>query len=226
MSDNRRYYYLKLKDHFFDNESMVLLESMQDGTLYINLLLKLYCLSLKNNGKLLFNDEIPYTPQMIATVTRQTLGVVEKAISIFTKLRLMEVIYGDVLYMSNIELHIGQSSTEGERKRIARSKHGQMSAICPPKIEREKERELEPKREQPTRTAYGKYLNVFLSVDEQAELQKQYPHDWETYVERLSVFMKSSGKTYADHCATLVKWLSEDQKKTACPLVYEGADSL
>ena len=39
---NRKYYYLKLKENYFDDDSIVLLESMQDGVLYSNILLKLY----------------------------------------------------------------------------------------------------------------------------------------------------------------------------------------
>ena len=53
MSDNRKYYYLKLKENYFDEDAIVLLESMQDGILYSNILLKLYLKSLKNGGKLL-----------------------------------------------------------------------------------------------------------------------------------------------------------------------------
>ena len=33
MSDNRKYYYLKLKENYFDDDSIVLLESMPDGVL-------------------------------------------------------------------------------------------------------------------------------------------------------------------------------------------------
>ena len=47
MSDNRKYYYLKLKENFYNSETMVILESMQDGVLYSNLLLKMYLMSLK-----------------------------------------------------------------------------------------------------------------------------------------------------------------------------------
>ena len=36
MADNRKYYYLKLKDNYFDDDSIVLLESMQDGMIYSN----------------------------------------------------------------------------------------------------------------------------------------------------------------------------------------------
>ena len=51
MSDNRKYYYLKLKENYFDDDSIVLLESMQDGVLYSNILLKLYLKSLKQDRK-------------------------------------------------------------------------------------------------------------------------------------------------------------------------------
>ena len=51
MSDNRKYYYLKLKENFYNSETMVILESMQDGLLYSNLLLKMYLMSLKSGGK-------------------------------------------------------------------------------------------------------------------------------------------------------------------------------
>ena len=63
------------------------------------------------------DENIPYTAQMIATITRQQVGTVERALQIFMKLGLVEPLPSGALYMSNIELLIGQSSTEGERKR-------------------------------------------------------------------------------------------------------------
>ena len=41
MSDNKKYYYLKLKDDFFERPEIKVLESMQNGYKYSNLLLKL-----------------------------------------------------------------------------------------------------------------------------------------------------------------------------------------
>ena len=58
MSDNRKYYYLKLKENYFDDDSIVLLESMQDGVLYSNILLKLYLKSLKHGGRLQLDEDI------------------------------------------------------------------------------------------------------------------------------------------------------------------------
>ena len=61
MSDNRKYYYLKLKENFYNSETMVILESMQDGLLYSNLLLKMYLMSLKSGGILMLGDHLPHT---------------------------------------------------------------------------------------------------------------------------------------------------------------------
>lgn len=60
MSDNRKYYYLKLKENYFDDDSIVLLESMQDGVLYSNILLKLYLKSLKHGGRLQLDEDMDW----------------------------------------------------------------------------------------------------------------------------------------------------------------------
>ncbi|MBQ2956385.1 MAG: phage replisome organizer N-terminal domain-containing protein, partial [Clostridia bacterium] len=155
MADNRKYYYLKLKENYFDDDVIMVLESMPDGILYSNLLLKLYLKSLKHGGRLQLDENIPYTAQMIATITHHQIGTVERALNIFLKLGLMEHAPDGGFYMSNIELMIGKSSTEGERKKQARlalkAQSGQMSGhlsdIHPPEIEIKKEIELESERE-------------------------------------------------------------------------------
>ena len=117
MSDNQKYYYLKLVDNFFDRDEMIILESMPDGYLYSNILLKLYLRSLKNTGKLMFNDRIPYNSTMLANVTRHPVAVVEKAVDIFRQLGLVEILDNGAIYMLDIQDFIGKSSTEADRKR-------------------------------------------------------------------------------------------------------------
>lgn len=97
--DNKKYYYMRLKEDFFDTDEMKLLEAMQDGYLYSNILLKMYLKSLKGNGKLMFNNATPYNSQMIATVTGHQLGTVEKALEIFRQLGLIEVLESGAIYM-------------------------------------------------------------------------------------------------------------------------------
>jgi len=122
MSDSKKYYYLKLKDNFYDSEEMIILQNMTDGYLYSDILMKLYLRSLKNNGKLMFNDLIPYTPNVLAQVVRHQVGTVEKALKIFEQLNLIEILDNGAIYMLNIQNFIGESSTEADRVRKYRSK--------------------------------------------------------------------------------------------------------
>ena len=229
MSDNRKYYYLKLKENYFDDDSIVLLESMQDGVLYSNILLKMYLKSLKHGGRLQLDENIPYTAQMIATITRQQIGTVERALQIFLKLGLVEVLESGTFYMSNIELLIGQSSTEAERKRAARLQNkalsaprtngGHLSDIRPPEIEIELEKEIEIEKERegetghPAPAAYGRYNNVILTDTELSGLKTELPDKWEYYIDRLSCHIASTGKQYHSHAATIYKWAQEDAAK-------------
>lgn len=137
MSDNKKYYYLKLKENFFDSEEMILLQNMQDGYLYSDILMKLYLRSLKNEGKLMVRDLIPYTPSALAQVVRHQIGTVEKALKIFQELGLVEILDNGAIYMLDIQNFIGESSTEADRKRKYRSQIqqeiktiGQMSDKC------------------------------------------------------------------------------------------------
>ena len=158
MADNKKYYYLKLKEDFFDSDSMVILEGMDDGYLYSNILLKLYLKGLKDNGRLMLNGVIPYNSQMLAQITRHQIGTVERALNIFKQLGLIEVLDSGAIYMLNIQNFVGQSSTEGDRKRQARARieaeklaisdnNGQMSDKRPPEIEIELEKEIDIEKE-------------------------------------------------------------------------------
>ncbi len=122
MSDNKKYYYMRLKENFFDTNEMKILEAMQDGYKYSNILLKLYLMSLKDDGRLMLNDRIPYNSQMIATITRHSVGDVEKALKAFCELGLITILESGEIYMMDIQNFIGKSSSEGDRKRIYRQK--------------------------------------------------------------------------------------------------------
>lgn len=115
MSENKKYYWLKLKETFFDSEEMKILESMENGTIYQNLYLKICLISLKSNGALLFKDTIPYNLEMIATITRTNIDIVRAGLQVFEKLKLITITDNEVIYMTDIQTLIGKSSTESDR---------------------------------------------------------------------------------------------------------------
>lgn len=154
---------MRLKENFFDSDEMIILENMdnQEGIVYSNILLKLYLRSLKNEGRLMFNDRIPFNSQMLATIVRHPVGVVEKALKAFIDLGLVEIMNNGAIYMLDIQNFIGETSTEADRKKVYRAKisseketlklvgqmSGQTSDVRTPEIELEKERKKEKELE-------------------------------------------------------------------------------
>lgn len=179
MSDNKKYYYLRVKENFYDSDEMIILESMPDGFLYSNILIKLYLRSLKNNGKLMFNDRIPFNSEMLSKITRHPVAVVEKAVSIFKEMNLIDVLDNGAIFMLDIESFIGKSNTEADRKRDYRRRiekekqkllsghsSGQMSDEHPPELEIEIEKEIEKDLEKNTlKIIVDEYQSRILPID-------------------------------------------------------------
>lgn len=151
MSNNKKYYYLKLKENFFNSDEIILIESMQDGMLFSNILLKLYLLSLKFNDFLRLNENMNYSAQMIATLTRHKVGTVERALEVFYEFGLILSIADGSIYMADIEGMVGESSTEADRKRLARANakaiKGQTADKCPSFARKMSTRDRDRKRD-------------------------------------------------------------------------------
>ncbi|ELA97283.1 TPA: phage replisome organizer N-terminal domain-containing protein [Enterococcus faecium] len=227
MSDNKRYYYLKLKENFFDSDEMVLLESMPDGYIYSNILLKLYLRSLKHEGKLMFNDRIPFNSTMLATITRHSVGVVEKAVQIFRDLQLIDVLDNGAIYMSDIQSFIGKSSTEADRKREYRKKieeakrnlitGGQVSDKCPDKTTPELEIEIEKDIDIDKEEKKGKYSDEHLRLAKkmQSNLTEDFPKemnkvDIEKWADTIRL-MEERDKASIEAIEYVINWLPTNE---------------
>ena len=58
---------------------------------------------------------------------------------------------------------------------------------------------------------YGEFKNVVLSDEEIEKLKAKFP-DWEERIEKLSAYMKSEGKRYKSHYATILAWARSEKK--------------
>ena len=71
----------------------------------------------------------------------------------------------------------------------------------------------------PVKHKHGEYKNVMLTDAELAKLKEEFPADWEKRIEDLSFYIKSTGKKYSDHLATIRNWGrkkgSTEKKKAA-----------
>lgn len=59
----------------------------------------------------------------------------------------------------------------------------------------------------------GKYNNVMLTQMEAAMLNRTYGVEAPAMIEKLSEYMETSGKKYANHYAVICKWIHEDREK-------------
>lgn len=144
-NDNKKYYWLKLKNDFFNREEIKLIESMQNGKEYIIFYLKLLLKSIEDNGKLYFRNTIPYSPEMLASITSTSIDTVKVAVDLFLNLGMMEKWDDGTFFMIETQNMIGSESKWAEYKRNQRAK--KEIGLCPKMskkipIDIEKERDI------------------------------------------------------------------------------------
>ena len=118
----KRFIWLKLQHDFFNRDEIRIIESQPNGKDYIIFYLKLMLKSINDNGKLLFKDTIPYTPEMLASITNTSIDTVRVAIDAFVKLDLITLLDDGALFMQEVQKLVGSETPDAERKRIARAK--------------------------------------------------------------------------------------------------------
>lgn len=72
-----------------------------------------------------------------------------------------------------------------------------------------------PRPPKPERHQHGEYKNVLLTAEELRKLSEEYPNDYQERIEELSRYMKSTGRVYKDHLATIRNWARRDGAQKA-----------
>lgn len=67
-----------------------------------------------------------------------------------------------------------------------------------------------PQKTEPIRHRYGEYKNVLLTDEQYENLKATFPLDYSEWIERLSAYMSSHGKTYKNHLTTIKVWARKD----------------
>ncbi len=85
--------WIKICTDIFDDEKMLLIESMPDGDGIIVCWFKLLCMAGKqnNSGVFMFN-KVAYTDEMLATIFRRPLSLVKKALETFVAFGMVEIV--------------------------------------------------------------------------------------------------------------------------------------
>lgn len=219
MADEKKYYWLKLKRDFFKRHDIRIIEEMPNGKDYILFYLKLLLESIDHEGALRFSDTVPYNEQMLSVITNTNVDTVRSAMKMFTELGMVDIFDDQTIYMNEVQKIIGSETKWAAKKRIQRAKRDnvpRLSSKCPTEIEidKDKDKEIRDKSEKKDiRHKYGEYQNVLLSDSDMEKLKTEFPKDYQERIENLSSYMRSSGKSYKDHLATIRNWARKDAEK-------------
>ena len=117
MSEDKKYYWLRLKKDYFKRHDIQIIESMPDGKEYVLFYLKLLCESIDHNGMLRFSDDLPYSDEMLATITNTKKEIACDALKHFVDFGLVEVLEDGTFYLKQVENMIGCETKWAEKKR-------------------------------------------------------------------------------------------------------------
>lgn len=227
----KRYYWLKLKDDFFDEKYIKALRRLPQGDSLVIVYLKMQLKSLKTEGIIKYEGIMPDAVTELALLLDEDETMVRFAIEALIKFGAVERWDNDTFYLSALQHLIGSETQGAERVRKHRAlKKAQNAAIegsevkalqcnevvtaC--NIEKEKEREQEKEQEQEGRKekkeSYGQFNNVRLTSTEFAALQSDYPNYLEA-IDYLSEYIESTGKKYKSHYLVLKRWVFDAVKE-------------
>lgn len=99
--------WIKIVTDIFDDEKILLIESMPDADSIIVIWFKLLCLAGKqnNSGVFVMSNGIPYTENMLATVFRRKETVVALALRTFEQFGMIEIIDNAITIPPGGEIH-------------------------------------------------------------------------------------------------------------------------
>lgn len=224
---NKRYYWLKLKEDFYDNDTMQYLESLDNGYAYAYIYTKLCLKSLKNEGMLIRfvgNCLLPYDMKSLSKLLNMPIDTVKNAVEIFLKIGLIEQLDTGALYMCQINEMIGSEGESAGRMRKKRAIEKKQKLLTSPsdesvtenvttekelEIEKDidKEKEVKEKKTKPTKHKYGEYKKVLLTDDEFNKLKEEYPNSHMVIIQYLDEYKEMYGKTYKNDYLAIKKWV-------------------
>ena len=169
MSKTKKYYWLKLREDFFDDPQDETIQYItEQNPLYTIFYLKLCLKALRTDGKMLRyigSKCLPYDVDSLAKLTNMDKDTVRCALALFKEIGLVRFLDSGELFLTQIDEMVGSETEEAIRSRKRRSRQalttdtvpelpGQcavndrlVTAERPPEKEIEKELEIEKEKE-------------------------------------------------------------------------------
>ncbi len=110
--------WIKLTTDIFDDEKILMIESLPSADAIIVIWFKLLALAGKsnNNGVFMMNNRIPYTEEMLAAIFRRDDKIVKLALNTFEQFGMIEIV-DNVITIPNWDKHQSLDAYEKKKER-------------------------------------------------------------------------------------------------------------
>jgi predicted phage replisome organizer len=227
MSD-KKYYWIKLKEDFFEEDVISWIEEQEKGVYYSNFYLKLCLKAMNSEGRLIRKVGemlIPYDVKTLSKITGVDQDTVIVAMELLKRTGLIEILENGEIYLTQLKNMIGSESKWAEKKRLQRAK-GQsednvplLSGQCPTEKEKEKDKDKDKekdkdKNKKKIKHKYGNYNHVLLTDNEKEKLLNELDeYKFNLVIEKLDEYIEETGKKYKNHYLTIKRWVIEAVEK-------------
>jgi predicted phage replisome organizer len=126
--ETKKYYWLKLKEDFFEEDEISWIEEQENGKDYVLFYLKLCLKSIKTGGVLIRkvgDMYIPYDTKKLAQITNTPIDTVMAAMQILQAVKLVEILDNGEIYLRSMQQMIGSETSKAELMRKSRAKKKQ-----------------------------------------------------------------------------------------------------
>ena len=143
MSENKRYYWLKLKKDFFNQKMIKILGTFPQGDKMILTFLKIQLHSLENDGYIYFENMLPTFEQELAIAIDEETETVKATLGMLIKFGAIDKKDEKTYYITALEDCIGSETASAKRVREfrEREKSNDQALHCNTEIEKDKEKE-------------------------------------------------------------------------------------
>lgn len=199
---NKKYYWLKLKENFFEEDTIAWIEEQPNGKEYSLFYLKLCLKSLKTNGLLIRNVGqmiVPYDAKTLSKITNTDVDTVMVALELFKQIGLIQMLENGEIYLTQLENMVGSETSKAQLMRNKRAKDKQKTIEgnivtkelpnCYTEIEIEKdiekdieiEKELEKKKREKKKTTDSSESSSSSSSSSSKKTKKVVKHKYGEY---------------------------------------------
>lgn len=121
MTESKRYYWLKLKDDFFDEKYIKALRRLPQGDSLVIVYLKMQLKSLKTEGIIKYEGILPDCIEELAMALDEDENIVKLSVEALIRFGAVERWENDTLYMTALQNLIGSETQGAERVRRHRA---------------------------------------------------------------------------------------------------------